>query len=135
MKKMVVSLLMALSMAPSVIADEYMKVSDKLAITEDYQRCYQIKKGYSRKDNSPWENFCGKIKNFHYEEGYEYTILVDKYDPSASEITVVKTLARDNSFYYKRLKAKKDSIAKARAAKAAAEGKTEPVKPAKKGKK
>ena len=115
MKKIIFSILAAMSILP-VSADEYMKVADKLVITEDYQRCYQIRPGYSRKDNDPWVNYCGKINNFHYEEGYEYTIYVDKYDPQAEEITVIKTLARDNSVYYKRLKAKKDSIAKVRAA-------------------
>lgn len=115
MKKIFIATLMLFGILPS-FADEYMKVGDKLVITEDYQRCYQIRPGYSRKDNSPWVPYCGKINNFHYEEGYEYTIYVDKYDPQAQEISVIKTLARDNSVYYKRLKAKKDSIAKARAA-------------------
>ena len=116
MKKLLISLLMSLSLLPS-LADEYMKVGDKLIITEDYQRCYQVRPGYSRKDTRPWVPYCGKINNFHYEEGYEYTIYVDKYDPQAAEINVIKTLARDNSFYYKRLRAKRDSIKKARAAK------------------
>ncbi|MCQ2207895.1 MAG: DUF4377 domain-containing protein [Paludibacteraceae bacterium] len=119
MKKLFVSLLMALSFAPS-FAGDYMKVAEKYVITEDYQRCYNVKPGYSRKDNTPWTPYCGKINNFYYEEGYEYTIMVEQYDLNQPEMTVTKTLARDNSSYYKRLQHKKDSIKAARAAAAKA---------------
>src|SRR5574344_971152 len=122
MKKLIFAILMVMSVVPA-FSGEYMKVGDKLVITEDYQRCYQVRPGYSRKDNAPGVHYCGKSNNFHYEEGYEYTIFVDKYDPNAPEMTVIKTLARDNSFYYKRLRARRDSIAKARAA----EGKSAPT--------
>ena len=115
MKKLFVSLLMALTMAPA-FAGDYMKVAEKYVITEDYQRCYNVKPGYSRKDNTPWTPYCGKINNFYYEEGYEYTIMVEQYDLNLPELTVTNTLARDNSSYYKRLQHKKDSIKAARAA-------------------
>ncbi len=124
MKKFFFAFLMSLFAAQAFAQDEaqggYMKVADKLVITEDYQRCYKIRPGYSRKDNAAWVTYCGKINNFYYEEGYEYTVYVQKYDPSAPEMTVVKTLARDNSVYYKRLRARRDSINKVRAAAAKA---------------
>ena len=42
--------------------------------------------------------------------------MVEQYDLNLPELTVTKTLARDNSSYYKRLQHKKDSIKAARAA-------------------
>ncbi|MCQ2191301.1 MAG: DUF4377 domain-containing protein [Paludibacteraceae bacterium] len=117
MKKFLISILMTLSIAPA-FAGDYMKVAEKYVITEDYQRCYNVKPGYSRKDNTPWTPYCGKINNFYYEEGYEYTIMVESYDLNQPEMTVTKTLARDNSSYYKRLQRKKDSIKAVRAAQA-----------------
>lgn len=55
-----------------------MKVSAEKVLTEDNRRCYQIRRGYSRKDKTPWEPFCGGFSNFYYENGYEYTMHVEK---------------------------------------------------------
>lgn len=101
MKKLILSLMM-IFMSLSGHCQEFMKVSGEKVLTEDNQRCYQIRKGYSRKDNSPWEPFCGGFSNFYYESGYEYTMHVDKYDPKADTIHVIKTIGRDNSDAYRR---------------------------------
>lgn len=86
----------------SILGQEFMKVSGEKVLTEDNRRCYQIRKGYSRKDKTPWEPFCGEFKNFYYESGYEYTMHVEKYDASLDTIKVIKTIGRDNSDAYRR---------------------------------
>ena len=93
---------------------EYMQVADH-RVTVDDKRCYLIKKGLSRKDTTKWEPFCGEFSNFYYEEGYPYKIYVEKYDPQADTIHVIKTIGRDGSEAYwkqnelRRKKAKRDS--------------------------
>ena len=85
-------------------------------VTVDDKRCYLIKKGYSRKDTTKWEPFCGEFSNPYYEEGYPYKLYVEKYDPHADTIHVIKTIGRDSSDPFKkqnelrRRKAKSDSI-------------------------
>ncbi|MFA6779447.1 MAG: DUF4377 domain-containing protein [Paludibacteraceae bacterium] len=101
MKKIILGILFG-SFAFSAIPQEFMKVSGELVLTDDYQRCFQIRRGYSRKDKSKWEPFCGKFKNFYYEQGYEYTMYVEKYDPQADTIRVIKTIGRDNSDSYRK---------------------------------
>lgn len=111
---------------------EYMQVADHRVMVDD-KRCYLIKKGLSRKDTTKWEPFCGEFSNFYYEEGYPYKIYVEKYDPHADTIHVIKGIYRDSSDPYmkqkelRRKKAKRDSI------KAASESSvTEPDKKEKK---
>lgn len=93
---------------------EYMQVADH-RVTVDDKRCYLIKKGLSRKDTTKWEPFCGEFSNFYYEEGYPYKIYVEKYDPHADTIHVIKGIYRDSSDPYmkqkelRRKKAKRDS--------------------------
>lgn len=79
------------------VSQEYMKVSATPIVSEKNEQCYQVKPGYSRKDTASWVPYCGKIENFIYEQGYEYTLYVEKYDPSAEVIKVIKTIGRDNS--------------------------------------
>ena len=106
MKKIIAAILLG-SFALNVFPAEYMKVSPE-RIVDGTQRCYKIKKGYSRRDKSEWVPFCGEFDNFYYEQGYEYTIYVQKYDPSADTIHVVKTIARDDSeAYMKQLELRK----------------------------
>ena len=93
---------------------EFMQVADH-RVTVDDKRCYLIKK-LGRKDTTKWEPFCGEFSNFYYEEGYPYKIYVEKYDPQADTIHVIKTIGRDGSEAYwkqnelRRRKAKSDSI-------------------------
>ena len=94
---------------------EFMQVAAE-RVTVDDKRCYLIKKGLSRKDTTKWEPFCGEFSNFYYEEGYPYQTYVEKYDPQADTIHVIKTIGRDGSEAYwkqnelRRRKAKSDSI-------------------------
>ena len=118
MKKIILSLVFG-SYALSAIPSEFMKVSGELVLTDDMRRCHQIRRGYSRKDKSPWEPFCGKFKNFYYESGYEYTMHVEKYDPQADTIYVIKTIGRDNSDSYRKQQELKKKRAEAAAAAAA----------------
>ena len=78
---------------------EYMQVADHRVMVDD-KRCYLIKKGLSRKDTTKWEPFCGEFSNFYYEEGYPYKIYVEKYDPHADTIHVIKGIYRDSSDPY-----------------------------------
>ncbi len=94
---------------------EYMQVADHRVMVDD-KRCYLIKKGLSRKDTTKWEPFCGEFSNFYYEEGYPYKTYVEKYDPHADTIHVIKGIYRDSSDPYfkkqnelRRKKAKRDS--------------------------
>ncbi len=119
MKKIIIAALLGVFMFPALsFSAEYMKVSPE-RIVDGSQRCYKIRPGYSRKDKVEWVNFCGEFDNFYYEQGYEYTIYVEKYDPNADIIHVIKTIARDNSeAYMKQLELKKK-----REARKAAQGK------------
>lgn len=119
MKRIILSLLFG-SFAFSAMPADFMKVSDELVLTDDMQRCFQIRKGYSRKDKTQWEPFCGKFTNFYYVTGYEYTMHVEKYDPNADTIRVIKTIGRDNSGSYRRQK-ELEKRRKEAAAQAAAE--------------
>ena len=85
-----------------VEAQHFMKVSPDLVVTEDNKRCFLIRSGFSRRDSSVWVPFCGRFVNFTYEQGYEYTLQVDKFDPNARVIKVIKIVGRDNSENYRR---------------------------------
>lgn len=83
---------------------EWMTVGNQ-KIKVDDKRCYLIRKRISRKDTAKWEVFCGEFTNFWYEEGYPYKVCVEKYDPQADTINVIKTYCRDGfsySYYKKR---------------------------------
>ncbi len=58
--------------------------------------CYQVKKGYGRRDTTPWVPFCGVLDNFYFWEGYEREVIVKEYNPHADTMFVIKTLARDS---------------------------------------
>ena len=119
MKKIIMAALTCLCSISGINSQEFMKVSAEKVLTEDNQRCYQIRRGYSRKDNTQWEPFCGGFRNFYYESGYEYTMHVEKYDPTLDTIVVIKTIGRDNSDSYRKQQEMKRKAAEARAAKAA----------------
>ena len=74
---------------------EFMRLHSERIMVND-SLCYQIRKGYSRRDTTPWEPFCGKFSNFWYEEGEEYTLLVKEYDPHADTIFVIKKNTRSS---------------------------------------
>jgi len=82
---------------------EFMKVASTYVVdSETGKRCFQIRKGMSRKDanSDAWTTYCGKFSdNFRFEMGYEYTLKVPKgaYDPNAETIEVIKVIGRDNS--------------------------------------
>ncbi len=119
MKKIIFGAILGLFTLNAMAEGEFMKVSPEKVLTEDNQRCFQIRRGYSRKDKTPWEPFCGGFRNFYYESGYEYTMHVEKYDPSLDTIVVIKTIGRDNSeVYFKQLEMRKKA-AENRASKAA----------------
>lgn len=98
---------------------EWMTVGNQ-KIKVDDKRCYLIRKGISRKDTAKWEVFCGGFTNFYYEEGYPYKLYVEKYDPQADTINVIKSFCRDGSGFYIRrdgsdsyyMKKKRDAKAK-----------------------
>ena len=70
---------------------QYMKVHK--VVNDPF--CYQIRKGWSWRDTTPWEPFCGKFSNFWCDEGYVYTLQVKEYDSHADTIFVVKIVARE----------------------------------------
>ena len=119
LKKIIMAALTCLCSISGINSQEFMKVSAEKVLTEDNQRCYQIRRGYSRKDKTQWEPFCGGFRNFYYESGYEYTMHVEKYDPTLDTIVVIKTIGRDNSDSYRKQQEMKRKAAEARAAKAA----------------
>jgi hypothetical protein len=113
MKKLIMSLLLSAFILPA-IPQEFMKVAADPVI-KDNKRCFQIKQGYSRKDKTTWEPYCGVFENFYYEQGYEYTLYVEKYNPQADTIKVLKTIGRDNSDSYRKqqeLRKKREEAAK-----------------------
>jgi len=101
MKSFVLTLFLSIFIL-SVEAQQFMKVSPDLIITEDNKRCFLIRPGYSRRDSSVWVPYCGRFVNFSYEQGYEYTLQVDKYDPHTRVIKVIKIVGRDNSESYRK---------------------------------
>lgn len=59
--------------------------------------CYLIKKGNGlsakAREKGKWELFCGELANFYYEEGDSPSLVVEKYNPHADTIYVLKTLS------------------------------------------
>ena len=74
---------------------EFMRVADHQVLVYD-KLGYLVKKGYSRKDTTNWEPFCGEFTNFYYIEGCQRTMFVEKYDPQADTIHVIKVVTRDS---------------------------------------
>ena len=76
MLKTLATFLLLLSIASLGYAQDdqgqYMKVHPYKVKVND-SLCYQVRKGFSRRDKTPWEPFCGKFSNLWYEEGYGYT--------------------------------------------------------------
>ena len=83
------------------VPEQFMKIAAKHIIV-DNQRCFQIRQGFSRRDVTPWEPYCGELVNFSYEQGYEYTVRVAKYTPEAPAIKVISTIGLDNSAAYRK---------------------------------
>jgi len=83
------------------VPEQFMRIARDFVIV-DNQRCFQIRKGYSRGDLTPWEPFCGKLANFSYEQGFEYTVRVVKYSPEAPVIEVINTVGCNNSGSYRK---------------------------------
>lgn len=102
MKNRILTLFLGIFLSSAAISQEYMKVSAIPVITEKNQQCLQIRPGYSRKDTARWVPYCGILENFRYEQGYEYTLYVKKYDPRAETIQVIKIIGRDNSDSYRK---------------------------------
>ena len=90
---------------------EFMRVHRCRIVVND-SLCYQVRKGYSRKNTAPWEPFCGEFDNFYFEEGYPggYTIYVKEYTPKADTIYVIKTIGRESSDSWEYQKRKMDII-------------------------
>ncbi len=104
MKRILLSVILgAVSLSAFPDEGEFMKVSGDQVLVDGSKYCYQIRKGHARRDNVDWTTFCGGFSNFFYEKGYQYTMFVEKYDPEADTIRVIKTIARDNSEEYFRL--------------------------------
>lgn len=61
--------------------------------------CYLVKKGQGKevRETGKWELFCGEFSNLYFEEGFSPTLYVEKYDPKADTIRVIKTISRLNS--------------------------------------
>ncbi|MBO7608120.1 MAG: hypothetical protein J6T28_10975 [Paludibacteraceae bacterium] len=104
MKKILLSVILgAVSLSAFPEEGEFMKVAGDKILVDGSKRCYQIRKGHARRDMTEWTPYCGEFSNFYYVEGYQYTMFVEKYDPQADTIRVIKTVARDNSEEYFRL--------------------------------
>jgi len=81
---------------------DFMKVASR-KIQVDDKLCYSVRKGYSWRDTTKWVPYCGVIKNLYHEDGFEYSLMIDKFDIHADTICVVRTIAsyRPQSFYEK----------------------------------
>lgn len=71
---------------------DFMKVASMKKQVDD-KLCYSVRKGYSWKDTTKWVPYCGVIKNLYHEEGFEYSLMIDKFDIQADTICVVRTIA------------------------------------------
>lgn len=71
---------------------DFMKVAS-MKIQVDDKLCYSVRKGYSWKDTAKWVPYCGVIKNLYHEDGFEYSLMIDKFDILADTICVVRTIA------------------------------------------
>ncbi len=71
---------------------DFMKVASR-KIPVDDKLCYSVRKGYSWKDTTKWVPYCGVIKNLYHEDGFEYSLMIDKFDILADTICVVRTIA------------------------------------------
>jgi hypothetical protein len=99
-KGFILTLFIAVFLFPAE-AQNFMKVAAEPVITPNNKRCFMVRQGYSRQDTTKWEPYCGKLINFFYEQGYEYTVQIDKYDIEAPYIRVINTIGRDNSESYR----------------------------------
>lgn len=93
----------------SVPQAEFMRVHRCRIVVND-SLCYQVRKGYSRKDTAAWEPFCGEFHNFYFEEGYPHTLYVKEYNPHADTIFVIKEISRSSTseeYMRKKLKEKR----------------------------
>ena len=113
MRKSLLTILQILFSAKLGFAQEeprqYMKVHGEKIMVND-SLCYQVKKGYSRRDTTPWEPFCGVLDNFYFVEGYPYTLYVKEYNPHADTIFVIKEINRSSTseeYMQKKLKEKR----------------------------
>ena len=124
MRSFVLILFIAVFLLPAE-AQNFMKVAAEPVVTPDNKRCFMVRQGYSRQDTTQWEPYCGRLINFFYEQGYEYTVQIDNYDIEAPYIRVINTIGRDNSESYrtrvalnaskkKKEQAKERELAKAR---------------------
>jgi len=88
---------------------EFMRVHRCRIVVND-SLCYQVRRGYSRKDTAAWEPFCGEFHNFYFEEGYPHTLYVKEYNPHADTIFVIKEISRSSTseeYMRKKLKEKR----------------------------
>ena len=93
----VVPLLFArLSSTLSCFSDDYMMIHPCRVEVND-SLCYLIKKGNGlsakAREKGKWELFCGEFVNLYYEEGDSPSLVVEKYNPHADTIYVLKTLS------------------------------------------
>ena len=85
---------------------EFMRVhSERIKVNDSL--CYQVRRGYSRKDTAAWEPFCGEFHNFYFEEGYPHTLYVKEYNPHADTIFVIKEISRSSTICYEEYMRKK----------------------------
>jgi len=77
--------------------EEFMRVSSTLVINpENGKRCFQIREGYdSVKETDQWIMYCGKLNNFKFVMGTEYTLKIVKFDPNAEEMEVIKIVGQN----------------------------------------
>ncbi len=78
--------------------EEFMRVAPTYVINpETGRRCLQIREGYdSVKESDQWTMYCGKLNNFKFVLGTEYTLKVVKFDPSAEEMDVIKIVGQNS---------------------------------------
>ncbi len=83
---------------PAPPQEEFMRVAPTYVInTETGKRCLQIREGYdSVKESDEWTMYCGKLNNFKFVLGTEYTLKVVKFDPNAEEMDVIKIVGQNS---------------------------------------
>ncbi len=82
---------------PAAPQEEFMRVAPTYVINpETGKRCLQIREGYdSVKESDQWIMYCGKLNNFKFVLGTEYTLKVVKFDPDAEEMEVIKIVGQN----------------------------------------
>lgn len=65
--------------------------------------CFLTKRRGEQYKNTEWEPFCGEFdKPFYYEEGKEFTLHAQSFDPKADTIHLIRCISSDSSIGYRK---------------------------------